>query len=179
MPRLTFRIKHRPDAAALLVLAREDGSSTAGEVGPPHGYGPVHDLAHYVVERALGLSEGFLGLVAAGWEIRDFEVKGTARHLPDEAALAECAAGELSRQEMMGQYSTAAEFAWAVGAAMANMARPGAAVPAIGEDRFAAMRDELVALRLRWLETAPGETLELAFACPRLSTHARPYASLA
>ena len=170
LPRLTLRLKHRPDANALLVLVREDGSSTSGEIGPPQGYGPVHDLAHYVVEQALGLSEGFLGLVAAGWAIRDFEVKGTARRLPDEAALAECAAGELSRQEMMGQYSTAEEFAWALGMAMAQMERPGAPVPAISEDAFAAMRDELAALRERWLAVRPGAMLELEFACARRLT---------
>ena len=83
MPTLTFRIKKRPDASAVLVLVREDGSSTAGSIGPPNGYGPVHDLAHYVVERTLGLSEGFLGLVASGWEIADFERKGIAKQLPE------------------------------------------------------------------------------------------------
>jgi hypothetical protein len=93
MPTLTVRIKKRPDASAMLVLVREDGSSTAGSIGPPGGYGPVHDLAHYVVERTLGLSEGFLGLVASGWDIADFEKKGTARRLPLELAFSAKQAG--------------------------------------------------------------------------------------
>jgi hypothetical protein len=114
VPELTFRIKKRRDADALLVLVREDGSTTTNSIGRPDGYGPVHDLCHYVIESTLGLSEGFLGLVASGWEISDFEVKGTVRRLPVEAFLAECAAGELSRQAMMWQYSSAEDFVWAV-----------------------------------------------------------------
>ncbi|MEO8450470.1 MAG: hypothetical protein ABI647_11795, partial [Gemmatimonadota bacterium] len=112
MPNLTFRLKKRPDTTAMLVLAREDGSVTNGPVGPALGYGPVHDLAHYVVENTLGLSEGFLGLVASGWAISDFEIKGAAKRLPHEALFAEGAAGELSRQEMMHQPTTAEEFNW-------------------------------------------------------------------
>jgi hypothetical protein len=45
MPTLTFRIKKRPDTSAMLVLVREDGSSTSESTGPPNGYGPMHDLA--------------------------------------------------------------------------------------------------------------------------------------
>jgi hypothetical protein len=162
MPALTFRIKKRPDANALLVLVREDGSSTSGPIGPPQGYGPVHDLAHYVVERTLGLSEGFLGLVASGWEIADFEKKGAARRLPAEAMLAEVAAGELSRQAMMWQWSSAADYAWAVETTM-RTSQPEYAMPEIGEQAFEGMRVELLQLRQRWNELPLGETLELSF----------------
>jgi hypothetical protein len=163
MPSLTFRIKKRPDASAILVLVREDGSSTAGSIGPPNGYGPVHDLAHYVVERTLGLSEGFLGLVASGWEIADFERKGVAKQLPAEAVLAEVAAGEMSRQAMMWQWSSAEDYAWAVTATV-RQSRPDCAPPEITHSLFEGMRAELLALRQRWNELALGETLELSFA---------------
>jgi hypothetical protein len=169
VPTLTFRIKKRPDTSAMLVLVREDGSSTAGPIGPPEGYGPVHDLAHYVVEQTLGLSEGFLGLVASGWEIGDFEVKGAAKRLPGEAVFAESAAGELSRQAMMWQWSTAEDYAWALGAYM-RQARPEYTVPAITQETFDGMRAELLELRRRWNELAPGETLELGFSAgPRMT----------
>jgi hypothetical protein len=39
MPTLSFRIKKRLDASVVLVLVREDGSST-GSIGLPGGYGP-------------------------------------------------------------------------------------------------------------------------------------------
>ena len=162
MPTLTFRIKKRPDTSAMLVLVRADGSSTSGSIGPPNGYGPVHDLAHYVVERTLGLSEGFLGLVASGWEITDFEKKGTARRLPAEAILAEVAAGEMSRQAMMWQWSSAEDYAWAVETTV-RRSQPDYTVPAITHHTFEEMRLELLQLRQRWNELAPGETLELSF----------------
>jgi hypothetical protein len=162
MPTLTFRIKKRPDSSALLVLVRDDGSSTSGPIGPPQGYGPVHDLAHYVVERTLGLTEGFLGLVAAGWEIGDFEQKGAARRLPTEAMLAEVAAGELSRQAMMWQWSSAADYAWALETTM-RTSQPDYTVPEITEQAFEGMRVELLKLRQRWNELPLGETLELPF----------------
>lgn len=162
-PALRFQLKKRPDADALLVLTRGDGSFTSGSVGPAGGYGPVHDLAHYVIESTLELTQGFLGLVAGGWDIRDFEVKGAARRLPPEALLAECAAGELSRQEMMQQYSTAEEFVWALGLVMEQMHQPTAVVPSIDEATFAEMKDRLVELRDQWWEVVPGGTMELLF----------------
>jgi hypothetical protein len=163
MSTLTFRIKKRIDASSVLVLVREDGSSTSGSIGPPGGYGPVHDLAHYVVERTLGLCEGFLGLVASGWEIADFEKKGTARRLPAEAILAEVAAGEMSRQAMMWQWSSAEDYVWAVETTV-RRSQPGYTLPAITHEMFEGMHVELLQLRQRWNELALGETLELSFA---------------
>ncbi|MFN2563706.1 MAG: hypothetical protein ABR499_01675 [Gemmatimonadaceae bacterium] len=173
MPTLTFRIKKRPDARAMLVLVRENGSSTSGPIGPTGGYGPVHDLAHYVVERTLGLSEGFLGLVASGWEIGDFEVKGAAKRLPDEAVFAESAAGELSRQAMMWQWSSAEDYVWAVETYM-RQARPDYAVPVITNETFEGMRVELLELRRRWNDLAPGETPELPFSAAQRAKPPRP-----
>lgn len=173
MPTLTFRIKKRLDASAVLTLVREDGSSTTGSIGPPGSYGPVHDLAHYVVERTLGLGEGFLGLVASGWDIGDFELKGAARQLPAEAILAEVAAGELSRQAMMWQWSSAEDYVWAVETYM-RQSRPDYSMPEITPDVFDGMREELLGLRQRWNQLAPGETLELTFSAARWATLPRP-----
>ena len=166
MPALTFRIKKRIDASSILVLVREDGSSTTGSIGPPNGYGPVHDLAHYVVERALGLGEGFLGLVASGWDISDFEQKGAAKRLPVEAILAEVAAGEISRQALMWRWSSAEDYAWAVETTI-RRSQPDYTLPAIAHDAFEGMRAELLQLRQRWNELSPGETLELSFTAGR------------
>jgi len=178
MPTLSLRFHRRADADAQLVLVREDGTHTAGRIGPGDGYGPVHDLAHYVVERALALSEGFLGLVASGWEIADFEVKGTARRLPDDAVLAEVMAGELSREEMMGQYAGAEDVAWGV-AAYLRQARPDFPVPPITAELLAAMRGELVSLRERWTDVPPGGVLELSLTTARRSGCPRPAAPAA
>jgi hypothetical protein len=123
-------------------------------------------LAHYVVERALGLREGFLGLVASGWDIGDFERKGVARRLPAEAILAEVAAGEISRQAMMWQWSSAEDYVWAVEAAV-RQSQPEYRLPAIAHETFEGMRAELLDLRQRWNQLAPGETMALAFTTGR------------
>jgi hypothetical protein len=131
---------------------------------------PLHAHAHlshqeasgHECEGTLGLSEGFLGLVASGWEIADFEKKGTARQLPAEAILAEVAAGEMSRQAMMWQWSSAEDYVWAVETTV-RRSQPGYTLPAITHEMFEGMRMELLELRRRWNQLAPGETLELAF----------------
>ena len=173
-PPLTLRLLRPRDADAQLVLVRADGTSTHGTVGPAAGFGPVHDLAHYVVERRFALADAFLGLVAAGWTITDFERRGASRTLPDTAMLAESMAGELSREAMMQQPSDPADFAWAVTAWLAQ-ARPGYVPPAIEADVVLAMREELAGLRARWDAVPVGGVLELAFEVPGAgATPARP-----
>ena len=174
MPDLLFRIKKRRDADAMLVLIRDDGSTTTSAIGRPDGYGPVHDLCHYVIESTLGFSEGFLGLVASGWEVSDFEVKGAVHRLPVHAFLAESAAGELSRQAMMWQYSSAADFVWALKTIMRNGKQDEAVVPEIDEATFETMRSRLLELRAQWNEIPLGGTLELRFHASARSDCARP-----
>ena len=176
MPNLAFRLKKRPDANVMLTLVRDDGTFTNGPLGPAAGYGPVHDLAHYVVESTLSLSEGFLGLVASGWAIGDFEMKGAAGVLPHEALFAEGAAGELSRQEMMHQPSTAEEFNWALGAMLAAAGRTEYAQPHVDAATLDTMRATLIGLRRRWNELPPSATLELSFHSARRSNCVPPAA---
>src|SRR5919197_2091629 len=163
MPTLSFRMKKRADADAQLILVREDGSFTSGAIGPHTGYGPAHDLAHYVIESTLGLDEGFLGLVASGWEIRDFEVKGAVARLPPEALFAESAAGELSRQHLMGQPSTPADFNWTIRQTLERSGSRGYATPVIDADTLERIRARLLDLHLQWLALPIGETLVLSF----------------
>jgi hypothetical protein len=174
MPTLSFRLKKRADSTAQLVLVREDRSFTIGDVGPPGGYGPAHDLAHYVVESTLELSEGFLGLVASGWEIPDFEIRGATALLPGEALLAECAAGQLSSEHVLGQPSTAEEFNWSMAATLGRMKRADFAPPSISEEQLAGMRALLLELHLAWCALGDGETLELTFRSGRPAGIARP-----
>jgi hypothetical protein len=173
MPSLTFQLKKRNDGSAQLTLIREDGSVTTGPVGSADGYFPIHDLTHLVIEQALGLSEGFLGLIASGWEINDFGVKGAAKLLPPEAFLAEGAAGELSRQIVMRQPSNAADFLWVLevkskGPLPLRDDRP------LTDDLLNAMRDRIAAEWQRWKELPPKGTLELTFTAPRLATSPPP-----
>jgi len=177
MPSLSLRFRNRADANAQLVLTREDGSFTAGDIGPPMGYGPAHDLAHYVVESTLHLAEGFLGLVASGWEIPDFEVKGTAARLPSEALYAETAAGQLSSEHMLGQPSSAEDFNWSMRAKVESSKRADFVVPTIDAAQLDGMRARLMELHCEWYAVPPGGMLELEFVSPRMATCPRPAAT--
>jgi hypothetical protein len=48
----------------LLSCARPDGTTASADLGPSL---PHHDLAHFVVERAFGIADGFFGNVARGY----------------------------------------------------------------------------------------------------------------
>jgi hypothetical protein len=174
MPTLQFRLKKRADAHAQLTLVRADGTFSTGPVGPADGYFPVHDLTHYAIEQTLGLSEGFLGLVAGGWEIGDFEVKGTAKRLSAETLYAETAAGELSRQILMRQPSTLEDFNWAVETKV-QQHTPGFSRP-LTEGQLTAIRELVASEWRRWRELPPNGVLELTFNCLKTAMLAPPTA---
>lgn len=65
---------------------RRDGSHTQGPIGPSL---PYHDLAHYVVERELRMSEGFFGQIASGRSIDELNDPTVIRGLPPQVWEAE------------------------------------------------------------------------------------------
>ena len=158
---MKLQLKKRPGGDAVVTFVRNDGSSTHGRLGPG-GFGAVHDLTHYAVETTLGLRQGFYGLLAAGWDIPDFEVKGTAGQLPDEALVAECIVGQLSNFVFNGQEPCADELGWLVREAVAGV-RPDADVPVISTDTLRRMKQTLDALLAHWRALPAGETLVLEY----------------
>ena len=176
MPSLTFRLRKTADAGAQLILVRDDGTHTLGTVGPADGYGPLHDLTHYAIEQTLGLCEGFLGLITSGWEISDFEVKGTAKRLPAEALFAEVAAGELSRQLLTRQVSSYEDFIWAIELTM-DQRRPGYTRPGISSAQLESIHALIASAWRKWRELPPNDVLELTFTCERRSMCPPPTAA--
>lgn len=160
IPPITLRFKKVADAASRLTGVRADGSFTTTRIGTATGFGPVHDLSHYVVESEFGFTNGFLGLLAQGWNVEDFDHEA-AKQLPDEAFWAEIIAGELSRQAMMNQWQDAADFQWSVEVVFEGTGRRPA--PPVTRKRLASMRAALEALRAQWDALPVNETLELRF----------------
>jgi hypothetical protein len=173
VPSLKFQLRKRADAKAQLVLTRDDGTFTSGAIGPAEGYFPMHDLTHYAIEQTLGLDEGFLGLCASGWDIGDFEVKGTAAKLPGEAVFAEVAAGELSRQLATHQVSSLEDFLWAVDLTLGQQAA-GYVRPAVSAPQFEAILERIRVEWARWRALPPNDTLELTFTSRQKSACAAP-----
>ena len=153
------------NAPAVLTLVRSNGTRTAARVGQSGGDGPVHDLAQFVVERALGLNAGFLGLLGAGWKVREFDTPEAVRHGETDAVLAECVARHLSREargpERHGADFFNARICWA-----ARRLHPDIIPPVLSDAQLDSMRRELADLRRQWLELPVGGTLELSFAPP-------------
>ncbi len=160
--RLALRFKKSADGGVVVSFVRADGTSTTGRLGQG-GFGAVHDLAHYAVETTLGLRRAFLGLIAEGRDLADFEVKHANRDWPDEALLAECIVGQLTNGVFSGVEPAVEEFNWLVRSALAG-ARPEAEFAAIDEAAYRAMRVRLAELLARWQALPTGETLALEFA---------------
>lgn len=155
---LTIQITKRSGKPALLECTRAGGSVTMAEVAP----GPAHDLAHYAVETTLGLKQGFFGLLAAGWDIADFDVAGAAKRLsiPPEAVAVEHVVNLLTMELLGGAYES---FEAELARALAAGRRPVEATFTLASGQVAAMRARLAELLGRWRALPPGGTLELAF----------------
>jgi len=69
-----------------LICTRRNGSFTQGPIGPSL---PYHDLAHYVVERELHMTEGFFGQISSGRSIDELNDPAVIRNLPRQAWEAE------------------------------------------------------------------------------------------
>jgi len=159
MVSLRLRFKKKLDADTLFTAVRADGSFTSTTIGPARGFGPVHDLTHYVVETSLRLNHGFLGLLAEGRNIEDFE-RGAKHWLPEEALLAEAIAGQLSQDAMTRNPLNVEDFNWTIRDVLTR--GPVKATPReLSEDQLATMRARLADLRNQWDALPAGETLEL------------------
>ena len=148
---------------AVLTVVRSNGMRTTARAGDAGSDGPVHDLAQFVVERFLGLNAGFLGLLGAGWKVREFDTPEAVRHSETDAVLAECVARHLSREARSPERHDAeffnAKIVWA-----ARRLHPDIVPPALTDAQLDAMRRELAELRRQWMQLPVGGTLDLSFA---------------
>jgi|SRR5579862_8224390 len=156
---LVLRFKKKGDGSAALTTVRGDGSSTTAQIGQAGGFGPVHDFAHYVVESQFGIRKGFLGLLANGWSVEDFD-KGAVERMTREGVIqdagrAEVIAGLLSGDALSPFPMSVEDFNWTARSQSAE-------IPSLSADEFATLRQRLATLRDQWDALNPGETLELS-----------------
>ena len=85
---MEIRITRKQNGHGMLHCTRDNGSATWLPLTP---FFVIHDLCHYAVETTLGLQYAFYGMLAAGTDIRDFELPKDQRpfELPPEALQAE------------------------------------------------------------------------------------------
>jgi hypothetical protein len=149
--------KDKPDT---LHCIRADGSQTWTRL--PHGFGPLHDLAHYVVETTLGFDRAFYGLLAQGRAIEEFADTEDRSWVGEQGLQAETIVMTL-------QYETAGSAAPEAFFEMVEQACRGLgiATPAtLTSEAVAVMRARYRRLLRQWAQTPLGGDLELIFPEP-------------
>lgn len=155
----------------VLTCFRDDG--TAAWM-PLDDFFPLHDLTHYAVERTLGYHDAFFGLIARGWDIRDFTDKardpvtgGVVKSvLPPEAVWTEYIVGTLDAIRALihsGAVEPDTTETLFYEMIAANRNALDIPLPEVAPQRLHAilhLRDELAG---QWQRLAPGEYLEREF----------------
>ena len=139
----------------LLKCVRNDGTSMLAELGPglPH-----HDLAHYVVERKLGLTRGFFGNIAAGYTVAQLSDKDIIKSLGAPTLIAEVAARAL--QSLSSGACAPNQFMELINTELAQWR---IAALAIEPDAISAMLSEFQSLLGRYAALKNGESMEIDF----------------
>jgi hypothetical protein len=155
---MLIRITKGRDGPNTLTCIRDDGSTTWAKV---QDYFPVHDMTHYVVETTLRIPNAFYSLVADGWDITDFAVKGAAKKIPPEANLVEALVSRLQSELLPGHEFTPESYNEEVLAVLEGIGNPSRR--SVTEDELNEMRVRLRELMSKWRGLEPGESLELIF----------------
>lgn len=149
--------KDKPDT---LHCIRADGSQTWTRLSP--GFGPLHDLAHYVVETTLGFDRGFYGLLAQGRAIEEFADTEDRRWVGEQGLQAETIV--MTLQHETAGTATPEAFFEMVEQACEGL---GLAAPAtLTSEALAVMRERYRQLLRQWAQTPLGGDLELDFPDP-------------
>ena len=159
---MKIQFNKRTDGSALLRCVRDDGSETWQKQEGTYGiFFPLHDLTHYAVETELGFSDGFYGLIAAGWDIAETTGKTARGPLPDEAIEVEYIVAALSAERTGASACPADEFNQL---ATTFAGAKGLPQPRLLTDaELANVRSRMDELFRRWRALTAGDTLELAF----------------
>ena len=151
----------KSDKCDRLRFVRADGSETQTSM-PRQGTLP-HDLVHYVVESALPLKHGFLGLVASGSDagfVMQTVHDQSNPTVETEAVQAEAVVEALQTQLWGGSFDLGA---FTEGAALASAARGKAAFDFTGIDPQVVLYERALALLERWTQVPHHQSMELAF----------------
>jgi hypothetical protein len=155
---LQVQFTKRADGNVVLRCTRKDGSATWKRYDNQATFFSRHDLSHFAVETVLGLTRGFFGLIAEGWDISDMDGKGP-RGRPDGSVPVENIVG-LFTQERAGvaRRFTATEF----NAQLAAMTGQPLLRP-LTDAELEAVRARMDSLYQRWADTPSGSTLDLIY----------------
>jgi hypothetical protein len=150
---LLIQIAKQPDSSTLLRCTRADGSVTWQKQTKHAAHFVLHDLTHYAVETTFGYTQGFWGLISAGWDIDDTTGKGKRGAIPPEALEVEKIVGLFDSERAMSALCTSDEF---------NQYAPRP----LAESDIDKVRALRATLFKQWFNLPAGEKLELQWPGP-------------
>jgi 2-polyprenyl-6-methoxyphenol hydroxylase-like FAD-dependent oxidoreductase len=160
--RITVRIKKAKDGRTALSCVRADGTTTwQRQEGGQAAFFPRHDLTHYAVETTLGISDGFFGLVASGWDFSDFGHPWPRGPLPLQGNVTEVIVALFDLERATGEHTSAEEINRKVAEYCADKGLPEQ--QPITEEAVARVRHKRSELFSKWESVSPGDSIELPF----------------
>lgn len=158
MPTMHVQLKKGRDGPPALSCVRPDGSRTWSQV---HPFIPGHDLLHLALETTLGVSGGFFGLIASGWELADFAAPRASARMGNEASWVESMVGLLDQERAGGPKWSAAEFNAAM--VLTCSTRGVGGCPDVTDAQLDMVRRRHRDLLEQWAGVPPGGSLETEF----------------
>jgi len=142
----------------IVLYKRDNGTETWMQADD---YFVRHDLSHYAIEKTLGYSTAFMGMLNNGMDIRDFENREKRKQLTvtKEAWYAENMANLFLIEIAQGKFD---DFNQVASSAFANMSLDFPA-PQLSSDQINSVRNYLKELLQAWKELATSSTMVLIF----------------
>jgi hypothetical protein len=153
---MELRITKKQGKPHTIAYERNNGSITWM---PANDFFVLHDLSHFAIEKELGYTTAFMGMLNNGMDIKDFEDREKRKSITisREASYAENMANLFLTEKMQGNFS---DFNAVLASAFVNMAAD-TELPLLKETEIENVRNAFANLVQKWNKLAVGETLAL------------------
>ena len=152
---MIIRIKKKQERNRLICV-RDNGSIVQEDLGPQL---PFHDIAHYVVEKKLGLKKGFYGNIESGYSVAELSDKAVIRTLGEESLIAEIVTRAL--QSLGSGACRKEEFGQLVDAELSAMNLRPALI--LDDKTVTGMLEEYTGLLFEWNGLGDGQEIVLHY----------------
>jgi len=155
---MLLQITKHSDKPHIISYRRDDGTTTWMKADD---FFVQHDLSHYAIEKTLGYSTAFMGMLNNGMDIKDFENREKRLRLTitAEACYAENMANLFLMEAARDKFD---DFNAVLASAFTNMQQP-IETPVLTETELNAVRQYLKTLLAQWRQLTPGQTMTLSF----------------
>ena len=155
---MLLQITKHTDKPHIISYRRDDGTVTWMKADD---FFVQHDLSHYAIEKTLGYSTAFMGMLNNGMDIKDFENREKRLRLTitAEACYAENMANLFLIEAVRDKFD---DFNAVLASSFANMQQP-IKPPVLTETELNAVRQYLKTLLAQWRQLTSGQTMTLSF----------------